>query len=275
MEEDEMLETTNDAENVGTQTTEEFEEMGMTEPTETDEQVEEVEEKEVKTFTQEELDKIVKDRLSRQESKIREEYEEKYERIEMVLNAGLGTNNLDEATEKMTDFYKSQGVTIPDTKLTARQERMLANAEACEIIGEGYEEIVKATDNLARKGVDNMTQKEKLMFTKLAEERSKQEALRELASIGVGKDILEDDEFKEFSGKLNPSLSMREKYEMYEKLKPKKKIETIGSMKTGASKDKAIKEFYTIEEARKFTREDLDKNPELMKAIEASMAKWK
>lgn len=35
-----------------------------------------------------------------------------------------------------------------------------------------------------------------------------------------------------------------------------------------------IKEFYTPEEARKFTEEDLIRNPKLEEAIERSMLQW-
>lgn len=186
----------------------------------------------------------------------------------------FGTSSLEEATERMANFYKEQGVEIPETGLTRRQEEILANAEVKDIIEDGYDEIVRNVDNLARKGADKMTPKEKLIFTKLAEERTRQEGMKQLAKIGVGKEILEDKEFMEFSSKLNPNLSMKEKYEMYEKLKPKKKIETMGSMKGNDSKDSGVKEFYSREEALKFTKADFDKNPKLFEAVERSMLKW-
>lgn len=186
----------------------------------------------------------------------------------------FGTNNLEDATEKMASFYEEQGVEIPEAKLTAREELILANAEVEDIIADGYDEIVKNVDKLARKGADKMTQKEKLIFTRLAEERTRQEGMKQLAEIGVGKEVLEDREFIEFSSKLNPNLSMKEKYEMYEKLKPKKKIETMGSMKGNDSKDGGVKEFYSREEALKFTRADFERNPKLFEAVEKSMLKW-
>lgn len=275
MENEEIVEQTTDTENVDTLATEELEERQDTTkaPETTENNVEE--EKEVEKFTQEQVNQIVQERLRRQESKIRNEYEEKYAQVETVLNAGLGTKTLDEATDKLTEFYKSKGIQIPETKLTKRQEEILAEAEANDIISGGYDELVKEVDKLASKGADNLTSKEKLVFTKLAQERTTQEAIKELSKIGVGKEILEDTEFKEFSNKLNPKLSVKEKYEMYQKMKPKKKIETIGSMKNPEnSNDKGVKDFYTREEALKFTREDFNKNPELFKAVERSMTKW-
>lgn len=49
---------------------------------------------------------------------------------------------------------------------------------------------------------------------------------------------------------------------------------TMGSMKNSAARDSAVKDFYTREEALRFSRKDFDKNPALFRAVEASMLKW-
>lgn len=46
-----------------------------------------------------------------------------------------------------------------------------------------------------------------------------------------------------------------------------------GSAKTTVVNDE-VKEYYSPEEARKFTDEDLEKNPKLEEAILNSMLKW-
>lgn len=89
MDENEMLETTNETENVDTLTTEEREGGGMLESADFTDNTESVKEEKEAKFSQDDLDRIVKDRLSRQETKIREEYEQRYGRLERVLNAGL------------------------------------------------------------------------------------------------------------------------------------------------------------------------------------------
>lgn len=94
MDENEMLETTNETENVELETTEEIEAEGQALPTEFTEDVEDKQDTTVRTekelkFSQEDVDRFVKDRLSRQEMKIREEYEQKYGRLETIVNAGL------------------------------------------------------------------------------------------------------------------------------------------------------------------------------------------
>ena len=51
---------------------------------------------------------------------------------------------------------------------------------------------------------------------------------------------------------------------MYLKFKPKKKVEPIGSMKGNDSSKEELKDFYTFEEASKFTRKQLREHPELL-----------
>jgi len=221
----------------------------------------------------EEINKILPRKLERAKAKMEREYENKYSRVETVLNAGLGTKDLNEATDKLTDFYKQKGINIPEQPTYSNRDmELLANAEATEIINAGYADIVEEVDRLAEIGVDKMTQREKLVFTKLANERKRQEGLNELASIGVKPEALEDKEYQDFASKLNPEMSQKEKYEMYLKFKPKPKVEQIGSMKTTAP-DNKVKDFYTPDEVRKLTSKDLD-NPEIMKAVEKSMTMW-
>ncbi len=89
MDGNEMLETTNETENVDTLTTEEREGEGTLESADFTDNTESVKEENEVKFSQDDLDRIVKDRLSRQETKIREEYEKKYGRLETIVNAGL------------------------------------------------------------------------------------------------------------------------------------------------------------------------------------------
>lgn len=233
--------------------------------------------KEEKLYSESELNKRVDEllakkignKLANQERKLRKEYEDRYSRTETVLNAGLGTNNIQEATEKLADFYKEKGIAIPEQpKYSEHDLQLLAKAEADEIINSGYEELVEEVDRLAEIGANNMTPREKIVFTKLAEERQRQESIIELAKLGIKPEALEDSEYKEFANNLNPSLSAKEKYEMYLKFKPKSKVETIGSMKS-SQKDK-VKEHYTEDEIARMTLDDLN-DPRVWEAVRKSM----
>ena len=233
-----------------------------------------------KTYSEAELEEIkttIKINAKKNaERKIRKEFEKKYGKLESVLKAGTGEEDLEKLTDTFTDFYTKKGIKIP-TEPTYNESDMkvLANAEADSIISSGFEDVVEEVDRLAELGADNMTPREKLVFTKLAEYRKSEQDRKELAKIGVGEKALQDKEFIEFAEKLNPSMSIKDKYEMYTQFKPKPKVETMGSMKNSTSKDTGVKDFYTRDEALKFTKKDFDKNPALYKAVEQSMLKWK
>ena len=261
--ENEIVEQTTETENTGTAPAEEKEVK-----------IQQEEKTKEKLFTQEKMNKISKDRAYRKEQEIREEYEKKLARLKNTLNAGLGTNNLEEATVKLEEYYKENGIKIPELpRYTKREEDLLANAEANDIIDHGYDEIEDKLNRLSDKG-DNMTEREKKIFAKLRQEKKKQEELKELKSIGIGENILQDKEFKDFVNKLNPELPIKEKYEMYRKLN-KKNIEKIGSMKNTDSAEEKYRDNYTVEEAQKFTKKELDDDPKLYKALLKSMSKWK
>jgi hypothetical protein len=224
------------------------------------------------TFTKEQVDEMIAKKLARKEAKIRKEYDKKYGRLTDVLKAGTGEEDVETLTNTFADFYTKKGIQIPTTpQYSQREMEILADAEANDIINSGYEEIKEEVDRLANIGVDNMTPQEKLIFSRLAQERTRIEDTKELASIGVTE---VDDDFKEFAKKFSSDVSLKEKYEMYSKLNPKAKGTKMGSMKSNTMKDNGVKEFYTYDEAIKFTKADFDKNPELYKAVENSMSKW-
>ena len=232
-----------------------------------------------KTYTEEELnarvDELLAKKIARKEARIRKEYDKKYGKLENVLKAGTGEDDINTITDTLSNFYTKKGIQMPTEPTYSESDmRLLANAEADSIIASGFDEVVEEVDRLAELGVDNMTSREKLVFTKLAEYRKSEQDRKDLAKIGVSESALQDNDFIEFASKLNPSMSTKEKYEMYTQYKPKPKVETMGSMKNTTNNDTGVKDFYTRDEALKFTKKDFDKNPALYKAVEQSMLKW-
>ena len=154
-------------------------------------------------------------------------------------------------------------------KYSEEETNLLANAEADEIIKSyTFKELVDEVDALADIGVDNMTERDKIVFMKLAKERQRQEEQKDLLSLGINKKDIEDSEFKEFSNKLNPELSLKEKYELFLQVKPKKETKKMGSMQSGATSK--VKDYYTAEEIERLTDEDLD-NDAVWEAVRKSM----
>ena len=258
-------------ENVVEQPTEEVVE-GTTEPV-TEEVTKEVEEP-AKKYTDADVDDIVNKKLYRQKQKLERDFEKqmsKYKRAEEVLNAGLGTSDIEEATNNLANFYKEKGIAIPEYRSIENDFDLEAGAEkeAKNIIDSGYEDIAEEVDRLASIGLDNMSKREKIMFNILANERTKLESEKEIASLGVSKDELESAEFKAFSDKY-PSLSLKDKYDLYSQIKPKKIENKMGSMKNGAASQ--VKDYYSPEEISKLTEEDLN-DPQVYAAVRRSMTK--
>ena len=229
-----------------------------------------------KTYTQEEVDAIVGKRLARQEAKIRKENDRKYGGLMDVLKAGTGKESVEEIADTFAEFYRGKGINIPEKPNYSQKDiEILARAEADEIISAGYEDVVEEVDRLTAVGAANMTAKEKAMFMVLAEHRQAAERSRELNKIGVTEDVYNSQEFKDLACKFNPNTPIRDIYDIYHKTQPRKEIKTMGSMKNTVPADNGVKDYYSYEEAMKFTKKDFDNNPELYKKVQASMLKWK
>ena len=231
---------------------------------------------EPKMFTQDEVNEIVGKRVARKEARIRREYDRKYGELEEVLKAGTGKEDVGEITDTFRGFYEKKGIQFnkkPD--YSAQDIEILARAEADDIIRAGYEDVVEEVDRLADVGLENMTAREKALFKTLAEHRQKTERGRELSSIGVAEDVYESEEFKSFAKQFNSNIPITDVYDIYRKTQPKKEIRTMGSMKNNPQNESGVKEYYSKEEAERFTLEDFNKNPELYKSVVNSSYKWK
>ncbi len=240
------------------------------------EKVEQTTEQTPKTYTQEEVDAIVGKRLARQEAKIRKENDRKYGGLMDVLKAGTGKESVEEVTDTFTKFYEGKGIKIQrEPEYSQRDIEVLARAEAEEFIRNGFEDVVEEVDRLANIGAANMTAREKAVFKVLAEHRQSAERGQELSRLGVTEDVYNSKEFQNFMGKFNPDTPIADVYSIYKQTLPKKEIHTMGSMKSTVSQDNGLKDFYSYEEAVKFTKKDFDKNPELYKKVQESMTKWK
>ena len=233
-----------------------------------------------KTYTEAEfnakLDEVLGKKIARKEAKIRKEYERKYGDLEEVLKAGTGKESVDELADTFRSFYEGKGIKIAKKpNYTDNDIEVLAKADAADIINAGFDEVVEETDRLANIGAENMTPRERALFKALAEHRQKTERGNELSAIGVTEDVYESKEFKDFAAKFNAVTPIKDIYDIYAKTLPKKEIKTMGSMKNSVSNDSEIKDFYTPDEARKFTAKDLNDNPALEQAIKNSMQKWR
>lgn len=260
------------------ETTENVDAVSTEELTGQEEQIEQVEEIEqqseepvVKTYTKEEVDQIVGRRLAREREKARKENEH-FEELGNVLKAGTGKESVEDITAMFREHYQNRGVKIPErATFSDRDVATLAKADAAEIIEAGLEEVIEETERLSKKGVQNMTPREKLIYSQLAEHRQAEERKKELLAMGVKGDVLESKEFKEYASMFNKETPITKIYEMYAKATTPQ-VERIGSLSNGAGPEE--KTTYTPEEVDKLTKEDWD-NPVILKRVRESMLQWK
>lgn len=230
-----------------------------------------------KTYTQEEVDNIVKGKIARTKARITKENERKYGDLMSVLQAGTGKDSVEEVTDTFRTFYEKNNVAVPKkaTAYSDKDTEILARADAEEIIRGGYDEVVEELDRLSSLGANRMTAREKALYLALSENRVSTERARELESIGVTADVYNSKEFQDYANMFKSDMPIKVIYDNYVKTLPKKEFKTPESMKSTIPEDNGVKDFYSHEEASKFTKEDFDKNPALYNAVVNSMQKWK
>lgn len=248
------------------------------EATATEEIVEQVAEPE-KVYTEEEFNNKFNEaqgkRDARTKAKLRKEYDRKYGGLLDVLKAGTGIEDVEELTNTFKEHYSKRGVQFAEKPTyTDGDAQVLARADADELIKLGFEEVVEEADRLNELGADKMNPREKALFVALTDHINKTETSRELQKIGVTEDVYGSQEFKDFASKFNSNTPITEIYKIFNQTKPKKEIKTMGSIKN-TTVDNGIKDYYSPEDARKISLDDLRKNPELLKALERDMKKWK
>lgn len=282
MEEKEMLEQTNETENVETQTTEENVEgieLTDTAKVETEEQSTEEKEEVKKTLRellkenpdyQEEYNQMMKTRLDRKDREF-EKTLSKYRDTEEVLKTALNAKDIGDANTKLREFYKNEGIEIPavyEPGLTSREIEALAKSDASEFIEEGYDAMIDEANRLASIGYANLNDREKILFVSLGDEITRINDEKELKKLGANENLLTDKDFKEFRSQFTSSTPIEKIYALYKGTQPKSKVENPGSMKNTPTEK--VKDFYTEDEINKLTLDDLDK-PGVFEAVRKSM----
>ena len=301
MEDEEMLDTTNEAENTDNSSVEENEEVELTDGREVeedgsdnqDQNSEETNQEDVNSTQkkslrdllsenpelQEEFNTTMQKRLSRQKANLQREYDGKYSKVESLLSAGLKGKDLDENIKLLEEMYQEQGIDIPTQQqnhYSQREIEILANAEADSIIADGYDVIVDETKRLLDKGYENMTERDKIIFKKLGEAKKSTEDLKEIRKLGLQDNFVNDEDFKNFikEYELPDSMPFSKKYELFAKsnLKNKEPVKNPGSMRNTDSK--VERDWFTSEEVDQLTKEQYN-DPNIMKKIERSFSHWK
>lgn len=220
--------------------------------------------------------RLIRDRIKRERETASQRA--KYEELENIMKTALDAESLDDVITKSRTFYKEQGINIPDTiskpSLNERDEKVLAEADAKEIIRLGKEEMEEEANRIASIPESQRSIREQTIFNEVCRELVNLNDIESLKEKGYDTEILNDKDFSSFREQFNLNTPVSKIYEMYQSIKGTKPVQpkSPGSAKTNNSNNE-IKDYYTPEEVRKFTEEDLD-NPKLMAAIDRSMLLW-
>lgn len=237
-----------------------------------------------KTYTQEDLDKIISKEKARMERKYRKSEESKLSKakeLESTIRAGLGLDDTEDVLSKVKDFYKEQGIDIPEThNINNRDAEILGRADAQDIIDSyDYKDIEARANELAVKQQKGKTNdRENAEFFALGEYLTRKLEEKELKEKGVDTEILQDKGFKDFAKKFKKEVKIVDIYNLWNKMNGKVEEKPTKPASTGSTQstvpNNKDKEYYSPEEVDKLSSKDLD-NPTIFKRVRESMKHWK
>ena len=235
-----------------------------------------IEERANKLFEEKVEQRLIRDRVNREREA--KKGLSKYKQLENIMKAGLGVDTLDDAISKSSEFYKGQGINIPtyqeESSLSEREERILAEADAREIISVGRKEMENEANRIASIPENQRTLREKTVFNTLCKELINLRDVDALKSKGYEIDLLNEKKFIEFRNQFNANTSIETIVGMYKQInnlnieQPK----SPGSAKSSTG-IKQIKDYYSPEDFDKLTDEELN-NPKIMEIVDKSRLQW-
>lgn len=271
---------TSEEELIETDTSEEVEEVQ-----DTTQEVEQQSEDDIEKRIEERANQIAEEKIEARliRDRVKRERENsptmaKHEELINMMKSALGAKDIDEVITKSREFYKEQGMTIPEIinkpSLNERDEIVLAKADANDIIKLGKSEMEIEANRIAAIPEKDRSLRDKTIFNDVCKELVRMNDIESLKVKGYDTKVLEDKDFSSFREQFNLNTPVSQIYEMYNQVHGSKKVQpkSPGSAKTTQTNNE-IKDYYTPEEVRAFKEEDLD-NPKLMRAIELSMQKW-
>ena len=214
-----------------------------------------------KFYTDEEFNQKVNEiadrRVARKMRKVNHEIDSYKDTIN-VLKSQIGGETIEDVNTNLRNLYQNEGVELPKKIVSEDTDYIQYQADKdCEDIeSEGYEKVKEEANRLAEIGYDNLSSKDKILFTKLCESLNKSDDIKVLNSLNVDASLLEDKDFKEFRAQFNRNVPISKIYDMYSG-KKETKINTPGNLE---NKSTVERDYFTDEEIESMSEEELEKN---------------
>ena len=231
----------------------------VTQPSEED--IEKRIEEEVNKRFEEKIEaRLARDRNSRErkEAPVRA----KYQQLEEMMKSALGAKDIDDVITKSREFYKEQGITIPEVinkpSLNERDERVLAKADAEEIISLGKSEMEAEANRIASIPENQRSLRDNTIFNVLCQELVKINDKEDFKAKGYDTEILNDKDFSLFRNQFNLNTPVSKVYEIYSKLNPKQ-VEKPASAGSAKTENTNSGEAFSAERINDMTPEEIMK----------------
>ena len=220
---------------------------------EVQENTEEEKQEEVETKDNEDVEKQIEERANRlfeekiearlARDRVKREREQaqkdaKFHELETIMKHALNVDNLDDVITKSRDFYKEQGISIPEIIndkpfLNERDEMILARADAEEIIKLGKSEMELEANRIAQIPEKDRSLRDKTIFNDICQKLVRINDEEDFKAKGYDTKILDDKDFNEFRNQFNLNVPVAQIYETYTKLNNSaEKPISVGSAKT-------------------------------------------
>lgn len=241
------------------------------------------------TYSREDVDKMLKENDEKNQKAFDAKFDKRwgnkvrsYERenakrdglIDMFMKNSKA-ETLDDLIKIAENQYDTKFVNMADIK---DQER-LGRLDAQDLIEMGDDSVKGELTRLS--GISDLGPREKILFDELTSYQTKKEneikKSKEFKEAGIDDEIANSKEFNEFYAKYGSNATAKEVFDLYNKINSIPPVEppfNPGSNIGNTNKIGEVKEFYSFEEAQKFTRKDFDANPKLFEAVQRSMHKW-
>lgn len=236
---------------------------------------EEVEE--IKAQIKKESDERYNERFNKQWGKAMNKFEKEHEKDNELINLLKEQTGKQNIEDLLNFSYETYGVQKPDNSVNDKDSEVLGEHDAKEIIS--LDDLSEVESEVERLGNMKRTKREETTFNMLesylGKIKKQEKRKQEIQEAGIDESVLNDTKFTEFADSFKEDTPLSKVYEIYSKMNVKEKPFSAGSLKGTKEQNKnEVKDYYSYEESLQFSREDLDRNPELFKAIERSMPQW-
>lgn len=241
-----------------------------------------------KTYSQEEVDEMMKQKADEYEKSFNEKFNTRWGKEQRksernnkkerelinLLKTQTGTEDIDDL---LNLSYEQYNVDRPRLSEDEEDLKVLGKYDAQSILSLDLEDIEEEVNRLA--GIKRNAREEATFLELgkyLTDSKKKESRKKEFEDLGIGdQNLLEDENFKTYMSKFRDETPLKDIYENYKLTQPKKKKPfEEGSVQDIGTISNEVKDFYTYEESLKFSKKDFDKNPKLFQAVQNSMTKW-